>query len=246
MTESCLVHKLSVYISLTEAEQETLIALEKSPKVYPAGTTIFDENDKTDMLYVVKEGWLHSSNTLADGRRQILLLHYPGDVLGTASIAFDHASARVVAGSETTLCRFPKNALGEIFESHPRLAALFYAVGMLENITLSDRLKVLGSASGKGQLAGFILEMISRKRMMRQEKITSFDLGLTQADIGDAVGLNKIHINRLLRELEQDDFAIRRDGRTIELLREDFLCDISSFIDRYREIDTSWFPPARD
>lgn len=245
MTDSCLVHKLDIFLRLTDREKEALVELEKSPRDYAAGETIFEEGDDADTLYVVQHGWLYSSNMLADGSRQILLLHYPGDILGTASIAFDEAGSSVVAGEPATLCRFPKNALGRLFDAHPRLAALIYALGMVENVTLSDRLRVLGSSPGKGRLAGFIMEIVSRLRATHDEQITHLDMTLTQADIGDAVGLNKIHINRLFRELEQEDFAIRREGRRIEILREDFLCDISSFANRYREIDTSWFPPPQ-
>lgn len=245
MVNSCLVHKLENYLPLTDREKEALATLERSPRTYSGGTTIISEGDDAETLYVVQDGWLHSSNDLADGRRQILLLHYPGDILGAASIAFDEASSSVVAGDDASLCRFPKSALGAIFDEHPRLAALLYAIGMLENVALSDRLKVLGSSSGKGRLAGFILEILSRLRASQSQALVSFDMRLTQADIGDATGLNKIHVNRLLRELEQQDGAIRRTGRTIEILREDYLLEISSFADRYRAIDSSWFPASR-
>lgn len=244
MVESCLVHKLENYLPLTDAEKTALAVLERSPKSYCSGTTIISEGDDADTLYVVQDGWLHSSNDRADGGRQILLLHYPGDILGTASIAFNEASSSVVAGGDATLCRFPKSALGKIFDDHPRLAALFYAIGMLENIALSDRLKVLGSSGGKGRLAGFILEVLSRLRAAQNADLSSFEMRLTQADIGDATGLNKIHVNRLLRELEQNDGAISRAGRTIEIVREDYLLEISSFTDRYRTVDSSWFPPS--
>ena len=232
------------YLALSDAEKQCLSNLEKSPRHYRAGETVIDEGEETGTLYIVSEGWLFSSNLLANGARQILQLYYPGDIVGTTSIAFAHASATATVGEDCLLCRVPKRAMGDMFRDHPRLAALFYAVGMLENVALSDRLKMLGSTSGKGKLGGFLLEILTRLRSDATVRIDEFEMKLTQSDIGDALGMTQIHINRLFRQLEQDERAIERNGRQIRILREDRLRTLACFTDRQDALDTSWFPDS--
>lgn len=245
MSHNCLVQKLEYYLDLTEPEKAALQMFEKSPRTYKTGEVVIEEGEDCDTLFLISDGWLVSSNTLIDGRRQILNLNYPGDIVGSASIAFNYASAAVSAGEESTLCRFPKKALTKLYDDHPRLAALLHSIAMLENVALADRLKTLGSSSGKGKVAALLLEILSRLRTTSDRHIDEFEMRLTQADIGDAIGLTQIHVNRLLRQLEQEDEAIARQGRTFRVLRENFLRDISSFSNRYHRIDTSWFPDSR-
>jgi len=244
MTDGYLVRKMAHHIALTEVEKRCLAKLERSPKHFTAGETVIFEGEESSTLYIVKEGWLFSSNVLANGARQILQLYYPGDIVGTASVAFAHASASVTVGDDSLLFRVPKRVLGELFSKHPRLAALFYAMGMLENILLSDRLKMLGSTSGKGKLGGFILEILGRMRTVAGAEITEFELKLTQSDIGDALGMTQIHVNRLFRQLEQDEQAIQRYGRNIRILREDRLRTLACITERSEQLDTSWFPES--
>ena len=242
MTDSCFVKKLSHFLELGESEKKALATLEENPVTYDAGDVVIEENDNVSTLYTVKTGWLHASNSLADGNRQILRLYYPGDLMGMASIAFASAAATIVAVTPTELCRFPKKALRDIFIEHPRIAALFYSLGMLENVVLSDRLKCLGRCTGKGKLSGFLLEILYRLRITNGDVINSFELPLTQSDIGDAVGLTNIHVSRVLKMLESSG-AIKRKGSHFTLTDFDYLAEEAHFSDRFTSIDTSWYPP---
>ena len=42
---------------------------------------------------------------------------------------------------------------------------------------------------------------------------SEFVLGLTQEEIGDATGLTAVHVNRMLRQLEDDRLIAREGGR---------------------------------
>ena len=73
--------------------------------------------------------------------------------------------------------------------------------------------------------------------------IDSFELPLTQADIGDAVGLTKVHVNRTIREMERRGL-IERIGKRVRIKNEAELAAQVGFVDRYAEIATDWLPAA--
>lgn len=242
---SCFIQKLQHYMPLTEKEREALGRLEENPRTYEPGDVIYAEGrDSAEALYIIKEGRLHSSTILADGSRAILKIHFPGDMLGTASVPFETATATTVVAARSCLCRFPRKGLKMIFEEHPRLAALFYAIAALENVALQDRLKSIGRTEGKARVGALILDTLSRLRVTSGEPSGAVELNMTQSDMGDAVGLTNIHVNRCLRELAAEGF-IKRSGGAVTVLDEARLSDVSHYTDRYRRIVTDWFPEPR-
>ncbi|MDQ1228929.1 hypothetical protein QE379_000355 [Sphingomonas sp. SORGH_AS 879] len=53
-----------------------------------------------------------------------------------------------------------------------------------------------------------------------------------------------MHVNRMLRLLE-DEGLIKREGGRVFLLDEERLVQESGYIDRFAGLDLSWLPPAR-
>ncbi|WP_293859938.1 Crp/Fnr family transcriptional regulator [Sphingomonas sp. SCN 67-18] len=245
VAQSCFVEKLEHYLPLTDYEKESLAVLEDNPADIPAGQAIFEEGHPCGALFVLRQGRVFSASMVQGGERQILKLYYPGDIVGTANVTFVDATASAVAAIDSVVCRFPRSALKQIFITHPRLAALFYAIGMLENVALADRLKSIGRTDGKARIAALLLDIFARARITDRAMGNSMELKLTQTDIGDAVGLTQIHVNRLLREMTEQGF-IARDGRIVTLLDEQGMAAHCDFINRHARIDTSWFPePAQ-
>ena len=62
--------------------------------------------------------------------------------------------------------------------------------------------------------------------------------------MGDATGLTSVHVNRMLRQIEQEGL-IARDGNVVTLLDARALTRDSGFIDRTTGLDLSWLPPGR-
>ncbi len=71
-----------------------------------------------------------------------------------------------------------------------------------------------------------------------------FALGLTQEEIGDATGLTSVHVNRMLRQLEEEGMIARGSGR-VTLTDERALARAANYVDRYEGLDLSWLPAPR-
>ena len=243
VTDSCFVSRLSHYLTLTASERTALAQLEASPEALKTGEVLFEEGVATDCIALVQSGWLTSSSLLADGQRQILRVHLAGDLAGVTGLAWADGAFTVAASLDTVVCRFPREHLSDLFERHPRLAALFFAMAMAETVDLCDRLKAVGRTNGKARLAQFFLSTLARNNITGRAGDTVLPLPLTQTDLADAVGLTNIHVNRLLRELTEDGL-IQRGRGTVTMLDVGRLVDLSQYTNRFARLDTSWFPPA--
>lgn len=243
MSDSPLEARLSYHLALTFSEREALRWLERRERSYRAGEIVLSEGQSTDSLFVVSGGWLHGSVTLPNGDRQIQRFYFVGDITTTLSLAWGYSAATLQAVSDATLFEIPKDAFGRLFRSHPRLGAMLFAVSTAEQVAMADRLTSMGRTDGFTRIATLLLDVRSRLRVVDDLRGSSFELPMTQKDLGDAVGLTKTHVNRSLKALEATGL-VERDGRIIRITDVDRLAEQVNFVDRHGAIATDWLPPV--
>lgn len=236
-----LVRRLCRYLDLTPGERAALTDAQARERRLKAGTTLVEENELSDTLIVVQQGWMHSSTLLANGERQILGFHFAGDLAGTSSIAWQRAATSLTTVSDCVVSDLPKAALGTLFARHPRLGGLLYGVAAAEAVAMSDRLSSIGRMGARDRITMLLLDILARLRATAGGVVDAFDLPLTQRDIGDATGMTKVHANRVLRAMEEDR-QIERVGRRVRILEEAALARTIGFVDRYHEVATDWLP----
>ena len=236
-----LAAKLSRYLQLTPGEAAALNRLELHERRLRSGDVLSRENEPSDLLWIVRGGWLQSSSRLPSGERQILRFHYKGDLIGLSSIAWAETAETLTAVSDCMVAPFQRRLLGHVFVAEPRLASMLYAVAAAEAVVMSDRLQSLGRSDARARLSSILLGIISRLRHADPRVTDSFHLPLTQTELGDAAGLTKVHVNRTLRDMEEDKL-IARIGRTVRLVNEPKMIALSGFKDRLQHIATDWLP----
>jgi CRP/FNR family transcriptional regulator len=228
-------------VPLRADEEAAIRNLSTTKRHYAAGSTlVIGELDEPDQLFIVDKGCLFASIDLPGGDRAITRLYFPGDIVGTANIPFDRATHNITTSSAVDLYIFPRRKLVEAFSTMPRIAAVFYTFAAMENAILNDRLVSIGRTRGLARLAALILEIDARQGLLHTPPGNRFSLGLTQAQIADAIGLTDVQVNRLLRELVEGG-AISRHGKAIEILDKPALIEIGQFTDRYADLDLGWF-----
>ena len=241
MRRSALVTRLERHLALTPGEREALDEVSQREMRLKPGQMLMVQDRPNDQLYVVQQGWVHSARTLANGSRQIVGFHYPGDLVGVSSLAWSLASNTVTAVGDCIVSDMTKAELGRFFVRQPRLAGALYAISASDFVAIGDRLTSIGRMGAVERLSVMLLHMLARLRVTAGGVIDSFDLPLTQQDIGDAVGLTKVHVSRTFGEMERRGL-IARAGRRVKVLRERDMIAMTGFVDRHGVIETDWIP----
>jgi len=242
MGEKCLAEHLGRYVELSAREREVLDGLATGTRSYRRGTVIRPEHGANGEIFVVVDGWVYSSALLEDGRRQIVRLHFRGDILGLDTLAFPEAPDGVSALTEAEICLIDRARLGTLFAQHPRLAALLFAVQQVDRVILTDRLVSLGRNSARGRVAALLLLIAGRMRFANLPVDDGFVLPLTQEEIGDLTGLTAVHVNRTMRVLSEQGL-IGRQGNLLRILQPDRLARVANYNRRNESIDPTWLPP---
>lgn len=240
---SCLVSRLSHFVPLTEDECTFLADMEKIEQPYRKGRSIVALGDVTEGIMVLKAGWAVVKADSPDGRSQILRIYLPGEIIGLAELGSTHAGHRIVMQTDGVICPFPRQGLAPLLSNHPRLAALLIAVGSLDQIALRQQASCLGSMDATKKLKFFLLQLRARLEVANVGLGNRFRVPFSQVEIGQAVGLTSIYVNKLLRSfVTAGEIEIERPYFRL-LNRNDWETDVG-FVNAFADMDTSWFPSA--
>lgn len=238
---SCLYRKISHYVDLSENDLIYLEDLETDRRSHAARRRLRRPGEKADALFIVRRGWLYSVSDIEAERRHIQGIHFPGDLIGISEITMQCASTSLITATDVELCHLPKSSLRKLFETSPRLAALFFAFSGIESIILSERLAAVSRLDAEARLAHFLLQVHSRILITAPENGWWFRMPLSQEVIGDTIGLTQAYVNRTFKALELRGL-IRRHHNGVELLDPVAMTEMSGYEDRYHTIDQAWMP----
>ena len=241
---SCFAERFGDLIDLTASETAALVRLEERPRDLRRDTILLREHDPMSELFILQRGMAMSYVLLDDGSRQILRFLFPGDMLAVSALVYRDSPETIVAMTDVTVCPFDRTLMATLLIEHPRLAAVIMVINQMEKVALTDRLAALGRTSAKARVAALLLEIRNRVRHTQQASATSFIQPLTQEEIGDATGLTAVHVNRMLRQLEEDGMIARGQGR-MTFTDEGALAREANYINRFDGLDLRWLPPAR-
>lgn len=234
MEKSCIIKHFEHYSALTDDDRMLLSSLEKSPREYRKNTSVWTQGEPSNHFYTVSKGWAYSYRNMEDGSRQILDVYVPGDVVGLREFAFDKRITGLTAMSDAVLCAFPKTRLTEVFAESLLLCSIFFMISATDQAILLERLVNLGRRSARQKLAHFLLEISKRMEKTNTCIEDPLQLPLTQTLLADALGLSAVHVNRVFKELREEDLIEQINGH-VQLCDIEGLREVAGFDGRYLE-----------
>ena len=169
------------------------------------GEVLVREDDRFDAVCVVALGVLVGSKMLSDGRRQVIGLFYPGDVIHPTPTrpGGETADVSVEAATPAQVCRYGRGELLQLAERHGGLARHLLQLTERELQHTHDLMLVLSRASARERVAYFLLRL-SRRAQERAEPATPIWLPISRQTIGDHLGLTMETASRVLSRFRRD------------------------------------------
>ncbi|MBZ9916136.1 MULTISPECIES: Crp/Fnr family transcriptional regulator [unclassified Mesorhizobium] len=167
-------------------------------------------------LCFVKDGYAIRYRLLRSGRRQILKLILPGDVIGFPVSFFDRSTCSVVAVSELTYAVCSFDAYIRLCYEQPQFGLVLSWLAAQEAATYAEHIVNLGRRTPIERLAHLLLEIHARLLEVERADEASFDLPFSQEIMADALGLSVPHLNRIIQQLRAEQL-ITSNARFIDL-----------------------------
>ena len=162
-------------------------------------------------MYRLRAGWACKFQNMPNGRRAIVDIYVPGDVIGIDALLRNRPLTDVLTLSLATLESIPgRDGLMELMAD--RSISLYFTWLLSEYQRRAHRLlAAISSLDARGRIAMMVLDFHARLRRRKLITGSTYSLPLTQVQIGDYLGLTMVHVNRVLRSL--------RDERILSLER---------------------------
>ena len=185
--------------------------------------------------FLVVTGLVARFAQLADGRRQFTGLYIPGDLADIHRIATPMAGSALQTLATTMVVRVPAKRLKSVAFNSPTITQAFWAYSAVDAAVLAQWTVNLGRRDAKTRMAHFLCEMGMRSEFSGQGARNEFMLEASQGQIGDALGLTAVHVNRTLKVLRQSK-VVTIDGRIIRIHDWALLSVIGDFDPNYLQL----------
>jgi CRP-like cAMP-binding protein len=210
--DSILARKLNTFLPLSPVELRRLAEMQSKPLTVKRGKQLTQEGQTGHKAFVLLVGWACSYKDLPNGSRQIISFPIAGDCVGLRSVLLRTADHSFSALTDAVVSPVEGTRLLECITEFPRLGAALMWAASRDEAMVVEHLVNIGRRNAIERTAHFFLELAERLRLVGLATETEFKCPLSQFVLADALGLTAIHVNRVLRQLREQDLLTLRKG----------------------------------
>jgi CRP-like cAMP-binding protein len=210
--DSVLARKLSTFLPLSPEELKRLAEMQSSPMKVKRGRQLVEEGQTGHKAFVLQGGWACSYKLLPNGARQIISFPIAGDCVGLRSILLRTADHSFSALTDAVVTPIEGPQVLKCVTEYPRLGAALLWAASRDEAMVVEHLVNIGRRTAIERTAHFFMELAERLSLIGLATQTEFKCPLSQYVLADALGLTAIHVNRVLRQLREQDLLTLRKG----------------------------------
>ena len=209
---SLLAKKLSTFLPLSPVELDCLAEMQSKPVTVKRGKQLTQEGQTGHRVFVLQSGWACSYKDLTSGQRQIISFPIAGDCVGLRSVLLRTADHSFTALTDAVVSPVEGSNIMKCVTEFPRLGAALLWAASRDEAMVVEHLVNIGRRSALARTAHFFMETAERLSLVGLATEAEFDCPLTQYVLADALGLSPIHVNRVLRQLREQNLLTLRKG----------------------------------
>ena len=229
---SLLIRKLETILVLSDDEKNALQSICGTVKTLDARQDIVREGDHPSACCLLLEGLLCRYKLTHDGKRQILSFHVPGDIPDLQSLHLDVMDHSMGTLARSKLVFLPHDTVRDLIGRCPRIGDAFWRETLIDASIFREWMVGLGRREAYGRVAHLLCELYVRLRSVGLTNGHAYDLPLTQAELGDALGISTVHVNRTLQDLRGERLITLHAG-SVAVLDWDRLKEAGEFDPTY-------------
>ena len=208
--ETPFLRRMNQAIRLSDAELDSLFALEANPETHVKGAELVRPGDRNTKPFIVRSGFVILSRHNANGQRMIIDLLIPGDIGNARAIVLQEADMLYAALNDIVVSHVPLETYRELMIDHPRPSTALLWIGAISRSLLAERLYSIGRRNGYQRVGHFLLELLTRLEQVGLAEGPTFRAPLTLAILGDLLGLTPEHVSRIVQRLRRDGLLITK------------------------------------
>ncbi|KQR83542.1 Crp/Fnr family transcriptional regulator [Sphingomonas sp. Leaf343] len=222
---------------LDDADRAAITAMVLQHRHYEPGSYLIREGEppRPTCAFIIS-GIAYRQKLTREGARQIVSLEMQGDFVDVQHLFLRVADHNVQSLTRLETAEVSRDGLRKLALTHPAIGEALWVDALIAGSVYREWVTNLGRRDAKTRVAHLLCEFTLRARAAGVAGHPSYELPMTQEQLGDATGLTSVHVNRTLKLLEVDGL-IARDRRHIRLLDWGRIVDVADFNSRYLHLD---------
>ncbi|MBX9933264.1 MAG: Crp/Fnr family transcriptional regulator [Methylobacterium sp.] len=231
-----LIRKLESIATLSVEERQAIENLPAMVRMLRPRQDIVRDGDKPSQCCLLLSGWAYRYKLIGEGRRQILSFHIPGDMPDLQSLhiqTMDHSLATL---TEAKVAFIPHDSLRDLILRFPGIGAVLWRDTLVDAAIFREWMVGIGRRSAFERISHLFCEMYLKLQAVGLAENYRCPLPFTQGDLGDALGLSNVHVNRVLQEMRGKSLiTLRSQTLVIEAWNE--LRQVAEFDPTYLQLE---------
>ena len=235
--DSPLLKKLLQFSDFSEADKRLINELTSERQTeYGAREDIIREGEHSEDIHVVLKGLACRYKHLEDGSRQIMAFLVPGDPCDSEIFILDEMDHSIGTLASSTIASIPGSRMKDLLLNRPSIALAFWWNTLQDEGVLRERIIDEGRRDAYSRIGFLIYEIFVRMRAFGAIDNDRFEFPVTQVDLADATGLTPVHVNRMLKQL-RDENLIAIEGKNWTILDPQGLREAARYEASYLHLD---------
>jgi len=181
-------------------------------RVTAARHNIYRSGEPSEGVLVVCDGWAVRFVQLPNGKRQILSVLMPGDLVSSSSLLEGELEFSVQAVTKVRYCTLPFAEVRSRICDNPALFDYWVRLTAAEHRNADRRLVDLGQRPAVERVAALVVHVMLRSEDRGDVDDDAFAFPLSQQQIADCTGITPVHACRVLSAMRKDGICDIRHG----------------------------------
>lgn len=208
------IRKLELFGRLSDTDRQLLDEVVRRQRSVPSKTNIIQEGDAPSDVHVIVSGLACRSKLLPSGKRQIFAYLIPGDFCDLHVFILRQMDHTVETLAPCELVDIPRARVLEL-TTRPEIARALWWANLVDEATLREWLVNLGQRDALHRIAHLFCELHLRMESIGLVTENAFSLPITQAELGETMGLSTVRVNRALQELRTQGLIAFRASKLV-------------------------------
>lgn len=221
---------------LDRADLAALSELPHAIKTYEANQYLLREGDRPAGCMMLVAGFAYRHKIVGDGGRQIVAIHMAGDLIDGQNLLLAVADHNIQALTEAKVIRIARDDLLDLAFDRPRIGRALWFESLVEAAMFREWVVNVGRRGARARVAHMLCEVALRCEAAGLCARDTFELPMTQEQLGDALGLTAVHVNRTLKALATAGL-ITRSKRSVVVSDWDKLRRVGDFTSGYLHLE---------
>lgn len=233
-----LVEKLARHMQISLVDCIKLLELPHSSSFIDAGKYLLRDGDIHHDCGLLVSGFCCRHRVSSEGLRQIVAIHIPGEIYDLQQLYFGTADSSVQTLTRCEVVTISHQAIRQLVANRPSVERALFATMMVELSISREWMLNIGRRDGRTRLAHLLCELAYRLDRPGLPPGQAYELPMTQEQLGDALGLTAVHINRSLKGLVRDGL-VGQSRRGVTIPNWELLVAEAGFNNRYLHMNSS-------